>query len=284
MTTTTTTNPTTGLLPTCGATLYYEIRGSGPILLISQSGEGDAGRSTDLVDQLLTHYTVVTYDRRGLSRSTVDDPSRGVTLAEHAEDLALLLAEVSDEPVLMLGCSIGASIGLHLAVDHPGRVRALIAHEPVTPRLLPADERARHEQELKRIQQVYRSEGQYATFALIAQVLGIDPTTPDAEAGLTAQPMTPQRLRNFEFFVESDFTAIIDDTLDIPALMRTQTRILPVVGRATPRTVFDHGCAVALAEMLGTRLHEFPGGHNGNTTHPRAYAAALSEIFDSADQ
>ncbi|MDP4500939.1 hypothetical protein [Nonomuraea turcica] len=34
------------------------------MLLISLSGEGDADRSTDLVDQLVNAYTVVTYDRR----------------------------------------------------------------------------------------------------------------------------------------------------------------------------------------------------------------------------
>jgi hypothetical protein len=44
---------------------------------------------------------------------------------------------------------------------------------------------------------------------------------------------------------------------------------------ATPRTVFDQQCAAALAELIGTELVQFPGGHNGNTTHPRAYAKAL---------
>jgi hypothetical protein len=43
---------TTGLLRAPGVTFCYEVRGSGPMLLISQSGEGEAGRSTDLVDQL----------------------------------------------------------------------------------------------------------------------------------------------------------------------------------------------------------------------------------------
>ena len=67
----------TGMLHVPGARLYFEVRGTGPLLLISQSGEGDAGRSVDLVDQLVEDHTVVTYDRRGLSRSTLDDPSRG---------------------------------------------------------------------------------------------------------------------------------------------------------------------------------------------------------------
>ncbi|MGI5492228.1 alpha/beta fold hydrolase [Microtetraspora malaysiensis] len=272
---------TTGLLRVPGATLYHEVRGTGPMLLISQSGEGDAGRSTDLVDQLAGDYTVVTYDRRGLSRSTLDDPAQGVTVAQHADDIHRLLAELTDQPVLMLGCSLGASIGLHLAVQHPEQISTLVAHEPVTPRLLPAEQRAHHERELEEIQHIHQRDGLQAALAMIADVLGIDRTNPDAEPDLTPQPMTPQRVRNFTFFIEHDFTAVIRDTLDVAALKETPTRIVPAVGRTTPHTVFDRTCATALADLHGTRLREFPGGHNGNTTHPRAYATALRAALNA---
>ena len=66
------------------------------------------------------------------------------------------------------------------------------------------------------------------------------------------------------------------------ALAAASTRIVPAAGRTTPRTDFDHRCAVALADMVGTDLREFPGGHNGNTTHPRAYAAQLRQILQNA--
>ncbi|NUT53019.1 MAG: alpha/beta hydrolase [Saccharothrix sp.] len=266
-------------LPVPGATLHYEVRGTGPLLLISQSGEGDADRSVDLVDRLVDAYTVVTYDRRGLSRSTLDDPAAGVTLADHADDVHHLLAELTDEPALVLGCSIGASIGFHLALRHPGQVGVLVAHEPVTPRLLPAGQRAHHEAELREIQDVHRREGVAGTFAAVARVLGIDPANPDAEPDRTPQPLTPQRVRNFDFFVEHDFAAVLRDTVDVAALATTTTRIVPAAGRTTPRTVFDHRCAVELAALLDAELHEFPGGHNGNTTHPRAYASRLREVL-----
>src|SRR5690349_17170415 len=151
-----------------GATLYYELRGAGPLLVISQSGEGDAGRSTDLVDHLATDHTVLTYDRRGLSRSTPADPTRPITLAEHADDVHRLLATVTDEPARMLGCSLGAVIGLHLAVRHPGRIGTLVAHEPVAPWLLPAAERAHHERELLDLQKIYRDGGLAAALPRIA--------------------------------------------------------------------------------------------------------------------
>ncbi|GAB2574978.1 alpha/beta hydrolase [Kribbella endophytica] len=261
-----------------GAVLYYEVRGTGPLLLISQSGEGDADRSRDLVDQLIDDYTVITYDRRGLSRSVIKSPEQGVTLTEHAYDVHLLLQELTNEPVTMLGCSLGASIGLHVAVDHPGQLGTLIAHEPVTPRLLPADERARHEHELEHIQQVHRRDGLAEALKVVVEVLGVDPANPDAEPDLTPQPMNAQRVSNFGFFIEHDFTAVVHDTLDVARLHQVPTRIIPAVGRTTPQTVFDRKCAAALADLVNADLQQFPGGHNGNTSHPRAYAAVLKQL------
>ncbi|MEW9532148.1 alpha/beta fold hydrolase [Microbispora sp. NPDC049125] len=268
-----------GVLRVPGARLYYEVRGDGPLLLISQSGEGDAGRSVDLADRLAVDHTVVTYDRRGLSRSVPDDPARAVTLAEHADDVHRLLASLTGEPAFMLGCSLGAVIGLHLAVDHPGQVSALIAHEPVAPWLLPGAERALHERELRDIQETHRRGGMAAVVKEIAKSLGIDPEGQATEPGVTRHPFTPERAANFAFFVERDFDAVLAGALDAAALATLSTRVVPAAGRATPRTVFDRRCASALAAITGVPLEEFPGGHNGNLTHPRAYAARVRELF-----
>lgn len=262
-----------------GATLYFETRGSGPVLLISQSGEGDARRSTDLVDQLVSDYTVVTYDRRGLSRSTLDDPAAAVTLNDHADDVHRLLAEVTDEPAMMLGCSLGAVIGLHVAADHPEQVRTLIAHEPVAPWLLPDAECADHERELLEIQQVYLTSGLAAASLEIGRVLGIGPLDQTTEPDLTPQPVNEQRRANFDFFITYDFTAIVTDTIGVADIRDTTVRVVPATGAMTPRTIFDYRCAEELSALFGTGIVEFPGGHNGNTTHPRGYAARLREVL-----
>jgi pimeloyl-ACP methyl ester carboxylesterase len=43
-------------------------------------------------------------------------------MEEHADDVHRLLAELTDEPAAMPGCSMGAAIGLHLALHHPGQI------------------------------------------------------------------------------------------------------------------------------------------------------------------
>ena len=67
--------PTTvDTLPVPGASLYYKVQGSGPLLLMLQGGDGDAEGSDGVAAHLIDRYTVVSYDRRGLSRSKLDSP------------------------------------------------------------------------------------------------------------------------------------------------------------------------------------------------------------------
>ncbi|MEV6978378.1 alpha/beta hydrolase [Kitasatospora sp. NPDC093806] len=286
MTTTTATAGSALAVP--GATLHYRVEGAGPVLLLAQSGEGDADRTVDLVPRLTDTFTVVTYDRRGLSRSTLDDPARPVTMADHADDVALLLAEVTGEvgaagPVLMAGFSMGAAIGLQVVNRHPGLLGTLIAHEPVLPNLLPPADRAEHIGELLAIQAAHATGGAAAAFPAIARHLGIDPAHDRTEDGLTPQPLTPRRLANFDHFIGTEFTAITTDRLTpaelAAAAARSGTRILPATGRTTRPTVHTYRCALALAELLGTAPVGFPGGHNGNTAFPRATARTLKSLL-----
>lgn len=271
----------TGTLAVEGATIHHEVRGSGPLLVIGQSGEGDARRTVDLVDHLATGYTVLTYDRRGLSRSVLTDPGRPIALADHADDLARLLDRIALGPALMLGCSLGATIGLRVAARHPGRLSVLVAHEPVSPWLLPEQEQAHQQQELLDVRETYLSRGLKPAMTDVARLLGIDPHHQDTEPGLTEHPMTPQRIANFDTFLRHDLTAIVRDDMRAAELATAAagTRIVPAVGATTPAEVFDRRCALRLAELLGVPPVVLPGGHNGNTTHPAGYAAALRAVL-----
>lgn len=132
------------------------------------------------------------------------------------------------------------------------------------------------------LQALYLRDGLGAALPEIADTLGIDPAATNVEPDLTPQPMNAQRIANFDYFIRHDFTALIHDTLDITALKDVSTHIVPATGHTTPRSVFDYQCAITLATQLGRELQELPGGHNGNTTHPRAYATRLREILATA--
>ena len=52
-----------------GIRIYNEKRGRGPAVLFVSGASGDAGHWTAVADILADAYTVITYDRRGNSRS-----------------------------------------------------------------------------------------------------------------------------------------------------------------------------------------------------------------------
>jgi pimeloyl-ACP methyl ester carboxylesterase len=66
----------TDTLKVPGATLHYEVCGTGPTLLLIPGGPADAGGCAPIRNVLCDRYTVVTYDPRGLSRSPLDGEPR----------------------------------------------------------------------------------------------------------------------------------------------------------------------------------------------------------------
>jgi pimeloyl-ACP methyl ester carboxylesterase len=262
-------------LPVPGATLFYKVRGSGPLLLLLQGGDGDADGSDALADHLTSHYTVLSYDRRGLSRSAVSDPAAAVDVPAHSEDASRLLGAVTAEPALVFGASLGAVLGLDLISRHPGQVRLLVAHEPPATELLPEPERNQARRDQEEVEDLYRQEGIAAAMRKFAAIAGIRFDDREPDAGIP-QPK-PERIANLEFFLTHDAPAVRGYRLDLPALRAAAPRIVPAAGVSSE--TFPRRCAQALAEELGRPLAEFPGGHSGFVLRPRACAARLSEIL-----
>lgn len=266
------------------ATLYYQTRGSGPVLLILQGGDGDADRTADLVEQLADAYTVVTYDRRGLARSPIDPGNDGpVEVATHADDAHRLLTEIGPEPALVFGSSYGGLIGVHLAVRHPEQVRALVPHEPPLLDVLPDDMRTAVEQGLDEAQALLDADGLMPALLRIGALNGIDFAKLELEPGVVLSPPDEQRLANIRFYLDRDlpgFRSYRLDAADLDALKNAPVRIAPAGGEDS-RGIWGHVAAERLAAHLGVPSVEFPGGHSGLTTRPRAFAARLREVLTS---
>src|SRR5215217_5836220 len=120
---------TTHYLDVPGASIYYEVRGSGPLLALIGAPMGSSGFAA-LADLMASQYTVLTYDPRGIKHSTVTDRTEITTPELLAGDVYRVLDSVSDESAAMVGSSGGAVTGLALVTAHPERVSVLVAHEP----------------------------------------------------------------------------------------------------------------------------------------------------------
>jgi pimeloyl-ACP methyl ester carboxylesterase len=110
--------------------LYYEVRGSGPPVMLVMGATGDAGHFATVADQLADEFTVLTYDRRGNSRSSRPPGWGTTTPEEQADDAAGLLRAVELAPAAVFGTSSGAICALSLLIRHPDLVPAVILHEP----------------------------------------------------------------------------------------------------------------------------------------------------------
>src|SRR5262245_49171845 len=92
-----------------GAQLSYEVSGIGPVLVLIPGASGTGESFHPLVLHLVSHYQVVTYDRRGFSRSSLDGPQDDVhRLATDADDVRYLLEHLTDQPAIVFGSSSGA--------------------------------------------------------------------------------------------------------------------------------------------------------------------------------
>jgi 3-oxoadipate enol-lactonase len=111
-----------------GVRLHYDVAGDGPPLLFIHGMCGWGAVWSGQVDRLSDAFTCVTYDRRGHGSSSDGDVPHTVPL--HGDDLAAL-AEVLDlPPVVLVGSSGGARIGLDVVLRHPLIVAGAVLSEP----------------------------------------------------------------------------------------------------------------------------------------------------------
>jgi pimeloyl-ACP methyl ester carboxylesterase len=113
-----------------GTELYYEVRGTGPTVLLIMGATGDAGHFEAFAGHLADEFFVVTYDRRGYGRSPAPPGWRTTSPEEQADDAAALLAALGGPPAAVFGTSSGANFALCLLVRHPAAVSGAILHEP----------------------------------------------------------------------------------------------------------------------------------------------------------
>ncbi|WP_142398651.1 alpha/beta fold hydrolase [Bacillus wiedmannii] len=263
-----------GTLQVPGASIYYEVRGSGPILLLIHGGGGDADKFHNIADHLAKWYTVVTYDRRGHSRSNLVNKTEDYHVHTHSEDAHLLLANLTNEPAYVFGSSSGAVIGLDLCIRHPEQVQLLIPHEPVLLQLLPENELKQAINFMKDLKTNHQGE-------VIKLLSNID----DTNFRSSKDVLTKRLLDNSTYFTEYEIPGILSYTLNIDALKTPLKSVLIQVlpaGGSVSQKFFPYHCAVNLAKQLGTEFAKFPGHHTGyNTVHYKEFAERLHDVLEN---
>jgi pimeloyl-ACP methyl ester carboxylesterase len=113
------------------------MQGAGQPLVLIAGSTGDAGNFSRSAKLLADEFTVVTYDRRGNSRSERPEGWTKTSVAEQADDAAGLIQGLGIEPAIVFGASAGGPIALDMLMRHSNRVRAGILQDPSIFSLLP---------------------------------------------------------------------------------------------------------------------------------------------------
>jgi clorobiocin/coumermycin A biosynthesis protein CloN7/CouN7 len=270
--------PSAHALDVPGARLYYERRGTGPLLLMIGSpmdSTGFAGFAAALADD----FTVVTYDPRGIGNSSRADTTQDVTPEQQADDVHRLLSAVGGEPAHVFGSSGGAVVGLALVTAHPSQVRTLVAHEPPVIELLP--DSAQQRAQIADVYDTYRSDGADRAMQKFMVHAGLG-DAPGQEADAPRWEPSPEQVARMRatttHFLEHLIRPTTDYRPDIEALRTAPTRIVVAAG-ASSKGQLPNRAAVALADRLGTTVVDFPGDHTGFAAAPQQCGRVLRQVL-----
>lgn len=249
--------------------LYYRTYGQGAPLLLIHGVACDSDLFEETAGQLAACHMVITYDRRGYSRSSGQPGPH--FWQEQAEDAAQLLLKLcAGTPAMVVGCSAGAIIAMHLSVLHPELVKGLILHEPPLIRLLPPEHEA-----IRAAEKIHAAieEGKYhrAVNRFILLIGAGDARAPEK------QPDTVCReANNVMYFIRREFDDIFFDASlpDVPAS-------IPAVLCAgdSHQGSYLYEIAHQLAARRGWPVVHFPGLHNCAQELPLDFAVGVEGVL-----
>ena len=284
-------------LETAGADIVYDVRGPlptadgrPPLFMIGQPMDA-SGFGT--LASLFPDRTVITYDPRGLGRSTRKDGRLDNTPTVQADDVHAVIEAPGAGPVEMFASSGGAVTALALVTAYPTDVTTLVAHEPPLLALLPdaaAAERAR-----AGVRDAYEARGWGAGMAaFIAMTSWHGEYTDDyfaqpaPDPAMFGMPAGDDGTRDDPLLSDRSW-AVSSYRPDVDALRAAPTRVVIAVGEESAGTVTARTSA-GTAELLGQQPTVFPshhggflGGESGYAGQPEAFARRLREVLDDGN-
>ena len=141
------TAPQTGYADINGLSMYYEIHGAGPPVVLLHGAFATIDLWPDMIAALAETHQVIAIEQQGHGRTA--DIDRPLTHNQMADDTAALLRQLGVTNADFVGYSMGGNIAIAMGVRHPDLVRKLVvisagfAPEGMPPELLPGIEMMR---------------------------------------------------------------------------------------------------------------------------------------------
>src|SRR5215467_7201054 len=284
---------TTHTLSTAGAEIAYDVRGPlptadgrPPLFMVGQPM--DASGFVTLASYF-PDRTVVTYDPRGLARSSRKDGQVEHVPAVQAEDLHALIEALGAGPVEMFASSGGAVTALALVAAYPGDVTTLVAHEPPLIAVLPDAEAAGRARAA--VRDAYVAKGRNAGLAAFIAMTSWQGeftddyfTQPEPDPLMFGMPADDDGSRDDPLLSDRSW-AVSSYRLDVDALAAAPTRVVIAVEEESAGT-FTGQTSLTTAKLLSQQAAVFPSHHGGflggdseYAGQPEAFARKLRDVL-----
>lgn len=111
-------------VPINGMQMYYEVSGSGEPLVVLHGAYMNIPTMGEIIPMLAETHTVYALELQGHGRT--NDMDRPITYPGMTDDVAAFMDAIGLEKADIFGYSMGAAVGLRLAVEHPDKVDQLV--------------------------------------------------------------------------------------------------------------------------------------------------------------
>ena len=282
-------------MKTAHGSLFCRREGSGPTLLLIHGVACDSEFFRQASAILAEHFTVISYDRRGYSRSVPAEGETDFSVWAHADDAAEIIRtelkraneeeiclEESDQQVnkieeqskvnagvFVAGCSAGGAVTAALATKYPELVRQVFLHEPLMRGSgeLAAEQDAFWEKLRK------GAEKHRIITCMMHFVNAMGGMNRDKEGQSMEQQS--RNLKNLELFLEKEMDSfsslnLEDFNISVP---------VTVACGSDDKTGMFHRSAYQAAETKGWKHRIVPGYHNFASDEPEAFAKCIIEEF-----
>jgi len=250
-----------------GTKIAYETVGHGRVVILVLGALNSRKSGSKLAKLLASHFTVVSYDRRGRGDSTDTAP---YSPQREVEDIAALMDAV-EGPVYLYGHSSGAAIALQAAIKLRKKVRKLAIYE--APYSLDGDARKAASEYYGQLKKLLKDGRKGDAVALFVRSVGVSDKQIQAMKRMPMwrglEAMAPTLAYDSEVMGEGH-------ALPEPLLKRVNTPTLVMHGGAGAPSMRD--AAQAISEAIpNAQLRTLAGQTHG--VRPKVLAPVLEDFF-----
>ena len=259
-----------------GIDIHHEVRGDGPPLVLVHGSWTDHTVWQSVAEKLAGSFRVISYDRRGHSRTERPDTPRNRTMDE--DDLAEIIETLAGGCAYAAGSSYGALTTLGLAARRPELLRGMCLHE--APALAHAGDGETGELAAAAAAGIAGVRDQIAAGDIEA---GTRRFIEELAMGPGAWDMLPEAVRAIFLGNAPAFAAEQQDPhwseLDLDGIASAGHRILLTRGTVSPRYM------QLVSDRVGDLLPNAEtavvegAGHSPHITHPDVYAEIIESFL-----